>query len=169
MEQYELMSIVEGSRVSFIGDPSDQHDIGDMGLLIAADSDASHVRWTSGASKGEITFHSDDDLVVVSQEERRSAYYYDSLNDEKLVRISVRNVLDRLGPVGLLNALNDDGHLSVFQPIADEAISMVSSRIRQDSSFIEVLSDLDEDEGESFIAFATLSLLRDAFGYGGDD
>ncbi len=167
MESYGLMSLIEGSRVSFIGDPSDQHDIGDMGLLISADSGSSHVRWTSGASEGQITFHSDEDLVVVSKE-RRSAYY-DSLGDDKLVRISIRNVLDRLGSVGLLNALNDDGHLSVFQPIADEAISMVSSRIRQDPSFIEVLSDLDEDEGDGFIAFATLSLLRDAFGYGGGD
>ncbi len=164
------MSLIEGSRVSFVGYPDDQHDIGDMGLLISADGDASHIRWTSGVSEGQITFHVDEDLVVISQEQRGA--YYDSLDDDKLVRISIRNVLDHLGSVGLLNALNDDGHLSVFQPIAEEAISMVSSRIRQDPSFIEVLGNLDEDEGDDFIAFATLSLLRDAFGDGdggGDD
>lgn len=153
------MSLIEGLKVSYIGDPGDDLDIGDTGKVIASDGQASHIRWLTGKSEGQITFNDDFDLVVISKE-----VGYDDLMSGSLVTVAVRNTFDKLGQAGLLNALNDEGHLSVFQPIAEEAISMVAARIRQDASFVEVLSELDSEEGNDFVTYASLALLNDAFG-----
>ena len=156
------MSLIEGSKVSYIGDPTEELDIGDTGKLLVSDGHASHVRWLTGASEGEISLVPDDQLVMVAVEPRSS--YYDSLDGGRLVHVAIRNVFDRFGQVGLLNALNDEGHLSTFQPIAEEAIAMVASRIREDPSFVEVLGELDGDEGDEFVMYASFTLLKDAFG-----
>lgn len=152
----------EGQRVSYVGEVGDGLNIGDKGKVLSVDDGASHVLWTTGSRQGEVIFHTNLDLVV--EPNQTEANMMASEFYTPLVSVAVRDTYDRQGPVGLLNALNDEGHLAVFMPIAEEAIQMVASRIRQEPSFREVLAELGEDDGAEFVAFSTLQLLRDAFG-----
>lgn len=153
--------IREGSRVAYVGDGDDGLVPGDQGKVLANAGQANHVMWSTGVRAGEVTLTHEHDLVC-----QRQAARYEDLESGSLVTISVRNTWDRAGAVGLLNALNEEGHLATFAPIAEEAIRMVASRIRQDPSIGEVLARLDPDEGAEFVSFAATCLLRDAFGEG---
>lgn len=148
---------LEGQRVSFVGDTDNGIAVGDRGKVVSAETGASHVLWMTGARAGEILLHDHFDLVVSSNLPTDNF-------DSGLVSFSVRQTFDRYGSVGLLNALNEEGHLATFTEIAEEAVTMVASRIRQDPSFQEVLAHLDPEEGDDVVILAASVLLRDAFG-----
>ena len=150
--------IPEGEKVAFIGEPDEGHDIDDRGVVLQASGDASHVRWLSGPSKGQISLVANFDLVSV-----RDSGANDSL-EGPLVTIAVRDVLDKQGTTGLLNALNRDGHLTFFEPLAREAVAMIEDNIRNDPSFRPILSHLSANEAQDLVSLATSTLLRDAFG-----
>jgi len=78
----------------------------------------SHVMWSTGARKGEIVLVPDIDLVQTNG----ARISYDDCLDSGLVTIAVRETYDSGGAVGLLNALNDEGHLATFSQIAEEAL-----------------------------------------------
>lgn len=149
--------IAEGSRVSYVGD--DGIFVGDHGKVISNAGTGSHVLWSDGSRAGEITLESDYDLVVT---QGAKITYNDSL-DSALVTVAVRETYDTGGSVALLNALNDEGHLASFSTIAEEAMRLVASRIREDPSFTEVLAHLDDEEGADLVGLAASALLRDAF------
>jgi hypothetical protein len=151
----------DGAKVAFVGHPSDGVEIGDEGLVLQAGNTGSHVKWKTGAAKNTITLVGNDDLVINGSLAKHPLT--DGLEGD-VVGISVRATFDRRGAVGVLNALNEEGHLSAFGQIAEDAMQMVASRIRQDPSFVEVLAVLDPDEGASLVEVAAASLLRDAFG-----
>jgi hypothetical protein len=102
------------------------------------------------------------DLDVVAS--GHAARTYDDLDSGVLVTIAVRDTFDSQGQVGLLNALNEEGHLATFASIAEEAMHTVAARLRQDPSITEVLAHLDPEEGAEFVSFTASILLRDAFG-----
>lgn len=149
----------EGQRVAFCGDPQAGLSVDDRGKVLSSSGEASHVLWATGSRAGEVLLVSNLDLVVAGQ-----ARSYDDLDGGTLVTIAVRDTFDRTGHVGLLNALNEEGHLATFASIAEEAMQTVASRIRQDPSISEVLANLDPEEGAEFVAFTASVLLRDAFG-----
>lgn len=151
----------EGQRVAFVGDPQDGLQVGDCGKVLSSAEEGSHVLWSSGSRTGEVFLVENLDLVTSGATPRT----YDDLDSGSLVTIAVRDVYEGMGHVGLLNALNDEGHLATFAPIAEEAMQMVAARIRQDPSIGEVLASLDSDEGQEFVTLAVSVLLRDAFGY----
>lgn len=154
--------IPEGEIVSFIGEPI--HDtpveIGDMGRVLSAADSASHVQWRTGSMQGQITLMANSDLVIMHPEYDGSS---DSL-DAPIVTISARDVYDRSGPTGLLNALHVEGHLKFFEPLVQEAIERIASSIRDDPSFRPILAELGREEGDQLVSLATSTLLRDAFG-----
>jgi len=154
-----MSAIPEGARVSYCGDGGDGLVIDDKGKVLSAAGSGSHVMWSTGKRKGEITLTANVDLVAT-----RTVAYEDDLDSGGLVSVAVRDTYDSGGEVALLNALNEEGHLATFAPIAEEALQMVASRIRQDPSIREVLAQLDDDEGSGFVALAASVLLRDAFG-----
>ena len=90
----------------------------------------------------------------------------DDALDGPLVTIAVRDVYEREGTTGLLNALNHDGHLAFFEPLAVEAVEMIRDQIRTDASFRPILAQLSAGEAHELVALATSTLLRDAFGTG---
>lgn len=153
----------EGQRVAFVGDPEHGLQVDDRGKVLSSSEAASHVLWATGSRAGEVILVSNLDLVVSGHAPRT----YDDLDGGRLVTIAVRDTFDRQGHVGLLNALNEEGHLATFASIAEEAMQTVAARIRQDPSITEVLANLDPEEGAEFVAFTASVLLRDAFG--GDD
>lgn len=152
--------IHDGSRVSFVGHPSDGLGIGDHGRVFQAGASGSHVKWASGERRGEIDLIRNDDLVEMPTTGSLTA---DAITEPGLVSFAVRAVHSTSGDVGVLNALNAEGHLESFEDIAEDALAFVSSRIRQDPSFVEVLGQLEPDDGDDLVALAASTLLRDAF------
>lgn len=152
--------IREGKKVSYVGDGEDGVVIGDVGKVVADAGDASHVRWASGSREGQITLVPDLDLVVA----RATSHVLADSMETALVSVAVRDVYDSAGEAGLLNALNDEGHLATFSQIAEEAQQIVATRLRTDPSMVEVLARLEPEEASEFITFTASVLLRDAFG-----
>lgn len=152
----------EGQRVSYVGDGDHGLQPGDRGKVLSAEADSAHVLWTTGRQAGNLLFHDNYDLVAEGAG-RDSTHTIDSFH-EPLVSTAVRSTFDRYGSAGLLNALNEEGHLAVFAPIAEEAIQMVAARIREEPAFQEVLAHLDPQEGDEVVSVAAFVLLRDAFG-----
>jgi len=150
--------IPEGEQVAYIGEPNGSLDVDDRGRVVQAAGTGSHVHWTSGPSKGQITLETNLDLVSM-----RTRGDDDAL-DGPLVTIAVRDVYEREGTTGLLNALNHDGHLAFFEPLAVEAVEMIRDNIRTDASFRPILSQLSATEAQELVVLATSTLLRDAFG-----
>jgi hypothetical protein len=150
--------IPEGEQVAYIGEPNGSLEVDDRGRVVQASGTGSHVQWTSGPAKGQITLESNHDLVSM-----RTRSDDDAL-DGPLVTIAVRDVYEREGTTGLLNALNHDGHLAFFEPLAVEAVEMIRDNIRTDASFRPILSQLSASEAQELVVLATSTLLRDAFG-----
>ena len=152
----------EGRRVQFIGE-SDGLVLGEVGKLLSAGPTHSHIRWNSGQRKGSITLTANDDLVPFRSGEGTWEEIDDDLGTGDLVTVSARQVVDEGGIPALLNTMVIEGHLSTFGPAVDEAVGVIAARLRADPSMLEVLAELEEDEGEALIYRATQTLLRSAF------
>lgn len=160
-----MSTIRESAQVAYVGDGDQGLGIGDRGRVIAASGSASHVLWSSGSRTGALLLVDNDDLVEMSR--TQASLTADSLSDGRLVAVAVRDTYDAFGAPGLLNALNEEGHLASFSAYAEEAMEAVSAKIRQDPSMVEALACLEPEEQDSFVAFTTAVLLRDAFGQEG--
>lgn len=152
----------DGSRVSYIGSPTDGLEIGDEGRVLRAVSGGAHVLFRTGERKDELLFVPDRDLVINGQVCPSPSTWDDSLSDGTLVNTAARAVFDRQGPRGLLAALDEDGHLSLLAARAEEAVDSVSAAVRNDPNIAGVIAALDPEEAEVFIATATLALIREA-------
>lgn len=147
----------EGSHVSFVGSEydGDRLTVGDEGKVLSNGGSASHVLWATGDREGQITLTANNDLLAAEGQ---------SVHHEALVSMAVRDVYDRRGNSGLLRVLANEGHLAAISPVAEEALELVTARIRDDAAVQEVLASLDDDEADGFVSFAALALMRDAFG-----
>lgn len=157
----------EGQRVIYVGGPTDYVDLqpGCQGRLLVHAS-ATHAHFQG--STGNVYLVEHEDLAP----ERRTASVdplADSLEVGSISIFAVREIYDTEGESGVIQAMASSGHLASFSEIAEDALSMVASRIRQDPSFREVLAHLDEEEGESVLRMAAACLLRDAYGEIGDE
>jgi hypothetical protein len=156
----------EGQRVTYVGQPEEGLLPGETGrLLIMASSTAAHVQMPSGGIYLVMT----DDLVPVTGKKAAAPapdLLEDSLEVGTLPSFSASLVDEETDETELLNKMASAGMLSAFSDIAEEALMMISSRIRQDPVFREVLAGMDESEGESLVRLASTCLIRDAFGDG---
>lgn len=153
--------IRDGARVAFNGWPREHApEIGDVGKVLSAGTNGSHVLWQSGARSGQVELVANEDLEVVTAGRDEMA---DSM-ETRVVALGVRDVFDTGGSVALLNTLAETGHLSGFGTIAEEALTSVASRLREDPSIADVLAHLEADEADEFVHLASAVLLRDAFG-----
>jgi hypothetical protein len=154
----------EGQKVSYTGMDDDGLVLGDQGRVLLVQGAVINVMWTTGACADDVTAAYEHDLVVMG---RRATAAVDDLGDSLelggLSTFSARAAYDEGGSVALLNEMAASGHLSAFQEIAEEALNVVASRIRQDPSFRTVVAELDEDEAEGVLRLASACLIRDAF------
>ncbi len=156
--------IYDGSRVEYsgLGEGSLVH--GDQGAALVVSGTCAHVQWKTGALAGQVTpVHTDDLLPLGSRQGAVEDSLDDSLEVSGLGTFTARQIYDEGGSQGLLNAMADTGRLAAFQEIAEEALSLVASRIRTSPSFIALSAHLDEDEAEETIRLASAVLIRDAF------
>lgn len=155
------MRLADGQRVAYVGEGEDGLSVDDRGKVLSCGTTGSHVKWLTGARAGQITLTANMDIVPVS-----GRMAYDDLESGSLVTFAVKDTYEWGGKVALLNALTDEGHCATFESIAEEAIQLVATRLREDPSIKEVLSSLDEDDGSEFVSFTAVAILRDAFGEG---
>lgn len=157
----------EGQQVTYIGEPRDGLVHGDVGkVLTLASQDSANVMWSTGAQTGGVTLEFDYDLEGPRTRRARAQIdlLADSLDVGTIVSTSLREAYDSAGPEGLLTVMAEEGHLASFHDIAEEAMEMISARIRQDPSFRAVVAELDPEESEHLIRLASVSLVRDALG-----
>lgn len=153
----------EGAKVAYTGAEGDGLVVGDRGKVVSADGTVCHVLWSTGAKVHQITPHYEASLVTMSGFTDDHGLE-DSLDVGGLVTFSARNSFDAGGSIQVVSELADLGHLAAFSEIAEEAISLISARVRQDPSFRVATADLDEDEAEQVFRLASACLIRDAFG-----
>ena len=156
--------------MSYLGNPAEGLARGEQGRVISANGDSSHVMWSTGTRVNTVDLIEDVDLMVTAKARANTvvAHLADSLEVGPLVTLAVRETMDESGEAGLLNALNDSGHLGGLAQIAEDALEFVAARLRTDEAFCEVLAQLDQGERSSLVSLASSVLLRDAFS-GQDD
>lgn len=158
----------EGQQVTYVGLGTDSLASGDKGTLVAfAGQSAAHVWWRTGRAEGQATIEYLDDLSTGHTASRDPLE--DSLEVGGLTVQGVRETYATQGEAGVLNVMAEAGHLAAFSEYAEEALSLVASRIRQDPSFREVTGQLEEEAGEALLRLAAICLIRDAFGQPEDE
>jgi hypothetical protein len=153
----------DGSSVSYIGMGP---DFGHQASLLTTRGHAAHVKWASGPHAGAVTMVDTDDLVPTNQRAARVERdeLADSLDVGTIAATGVRAVQDAEGTVGVLGMLVRGGHLGDLQEIVDDAMATVVAHLRRNAGLREVVSQLDDDEGEDLVQTTAHVLLRDAFG-----
>lgn len=156
----------DGSRVAYTGVGGGPL-AGDEGAVLVTDGHAAHVQWKTGALAGQVTLVDTVDLVPLSA--RRGAVEAaldDSLEVAGVGTFTARQIYDDGGSEGLLNAMAEAGHLAAFTPIAEEALALVTGRLRACASIQQVVSHLEDDEADEVVRTAAAVLIRDAFTVG---
>lgn len=149
--------------VSYVGPDVDHLTMGDQGRVLSVSGSIGHVIWQSGDAEGQTTAHYEQDLAPVGSRQAVHEAIEDSLEVGGLVSFAVRDTFEQAGETGVLNAMAESGHLASFADIAEEAITLVATRIRADASFQAVLADLDPEDAEGVLRLASACLIRDAF------
>lgn len=161
--------IAEGRRVTYTGAEDDLGlVVGDRGQVLSHAGSHAHVLWAGGARTGKVDLVDTEDLVEASAPapRRRSAAaeISESLAYGTMLSVAVRDTYDEVGEAGLLNSLNESGHLGGMAEIAEDALRYVAGRVREDPAFGEVLGHLDPEEGDALVTLCASVVLRDAFG-----
>jgi hypothetical protein len=133
--------------------------------VLSADAVGSHVQWVTGARAGNVTLIPNEDIAA--QGSSRTAVHDEldeSLEYGSLVSIAVRDVYDIDGETGVVEAMNEAGHLASLARFAEEAVSVVAAQVRTSPAFEAVLSQLEPEEADAIVTTAAASLLRDALG-----
>lgn len=151
--------IKDGQRVVYVGYVDDSL-LGAEGRVLTCSDTSAHVKWASGA----ISLHALDELDPVAPGVTVESSLDESLDVGGIAVLAAREVYEEAGPAGVLNQMAEMGHLAAFAEIAEEALALVANRIRNDSSFRQVTSQLDEEDGEHLVRLASAVLIRDAFG-----
>lgn len=154
--------IRESSVVAYTGHETDGLVVGDRGRVVLSNDNVIHVLWTTGSKARQITPHYESSLVVITGSHGDGLD--DSLDVGGLVTFSARNSYEAGGAMQVVSELSDQGHFASLSDVADEAIALVSARIRQDPSFRVIAAELDEEEAEEVIRYASACVIRDAFG-----
>lgn len=158
--------ITEGSKVTYAGEDPFQ-DVGSIGKVVSAAGTYSHVMWESGPKGGMIEVVDNDDLLPyrdkpVTARRTTVADGFDSTLDMPgMPVLAVRSTYDEDGEEGLVTALNEAGRLAVLAEYAEEALSHIATRVRQDPAIAEVLAQLEPDEADSLVGRVSSLVLMD--------
>lgn len=157
--------IVEGSRVSYIGEPILGVVVGDNGKVVDSLPTHSHVLWACGERKGMIDLVSNEALVVSSSRATHNtvaAEMADSLAFGTMAVEGVRAVYDEHGVTGVVGALAESGHMTMLTELADEAVLGMVTAIRSNPQVVEVLATLEPEDQDLVIERMAATLLADS-------
>jgi hypothetical protein len=155
--------VSEGAEVAYTGLDGGDLCSGDQGRVLSLSGPVAHVFWTTGSCTDQVVPVYDRDLLPLASSDGMTDMLGDSLEVESLPPFSARAVYDSGGEVAVLNEMAETGSLAMFASIAEDALTLVASRIRSDSAFHAVMADLEDDEAEAVLRMASICLIRDAF------
>ena len=156
--------LYDGCRVAYTGMADGPLHTDDQGAVLVLDGHSAHVQWKTGSAAGSVSLVDSDDLTPL--ESRRGAVEAaldDSLEVAGLGTFTARQIFDEGGAEALLNAMVESGHLAAFTAIAEEALALVTGRLRTSAALHGVTSHLEEAEAEELVRTAAAALIRDAF------
>ncbi len=153
----------EGSRVVYVGDDP-MVGVGTQGKILShGGTGYEHVQWASGSRMGTVDPIAVEDLIPhrgTTVAGIAAPGFEDSLGYESTLHVAVRDTYDDLGEDGLLNALDEAGHIATLSAYADDALMAFASRVRQDPDFSHILSHLDDQEAEGLVSRVVSHLLQ---------
>lgn len=158
--------IVEGAKVTYAGDTDPYNEVGSHGRVVALSGTAAHVQWTDGPKTGAVDLVEQFELVEDrgNSTQTVAASFDAALDMPDSAVVAVRDTYDELGEEGLLNALNEAGHLAMLSGYVEEAVNTLSARVREDISLGTVLAQLESDEADSLVGRVASVLLTDRLG-----
>lgn len=157
----------EGGVASYLGVGREGVSLGDKGEILAFAGSGAWVKWKTGSRQGDIVAVDRYDLAPAPRIGREAVQHddlEDSLDVGPITTTSMRDVCDAEGTTSVLNMLASSGNLPGFAEIADEALSFVSHRVREEPAIRNVTAQLDGEDAEELIQLASFAILRDAFG-----
>lgn len=137
--------------MAYVGESSDR-EVGALGLIVSEAGSASHVAWDSG----DIVLERNFDLVVQAESDDLPQHYRGGLTS-----FSSRAVYDHRGGLGVIQKLNEEGHISAMSFLAEEAVQRFVGQVQDDPSMREVLAQLDADEGGEIVHLVANVLLTE--------
>lgn len=152
----------DGQGVTYAGSPRELLSPGDEGKILAISPTYAHVKWATGAARNQVTICDPDDLVSSARRDEVTASLDDSLEFGGVTVTSAVEDFEEDGALGVVASLSERGYLAPMSDAADEAIALVSARVRQDQGVRQVLAGLDDDSGELVIRQAAAVILREA-------
>lgn len=165
-----MTGLREGHLASYIGN-APAVPLGSQGEVLSLTGTGAFVKWVTGSRTGGVDLIDAMDLVEVPSRRRHEAMALppsddldDSLEVGFLPTTAAVQVQEDRGTPGLLTMLASEGRLRGLGNVAEEVLSVVAHRVRQDANVREVTSQLDADEAEDLIQLTALSLLQNAFG-----
>lgn len=157
----------EGDVVSWVGTGAPGGPaVGDVGRVASSSGNSGHVLWTTGSRSGRVDLVAEWDVVPAPTVPKTGHSVTASLTDSLSmdgVHTAVRDTFEESGPAGLLSAMHALGDLACFATIAEEALILVATRLREDPQFAHTLAALDDPDADSLVSLASSVLLRDAF------
>lgn len=164
----------EGQMVTSVGDGNDGIPLGAHGRILAlASNGAGHVQWMTAPLTGQVSFVPIlEDSVAPSSRRTQASLTLDGLEDSLEVgpihTTGARHLMVTGGPASVIQSLASSGAMAETGDLAEEALALVESRLRQTASLQQQLSELDEEDRNEIYRMASHELLSQAFG-GSDD
>lgn len=166
-----MTGLREGHLASYVGDGHGGIPLGAQGEVLSLAGSGTYVKWVTGSRLGAVDLVDNYDLVPVPPRRQATAMALapsDDLDDSLEVGFAPTTaavqVQEDEGTPGLLTMLASQGRLRGLANIADEVLSVVAHRVRQDAAVREVTSQLDPDQAEDLVRLTSLSLLQNSFG-----
>jgi hypothetical protein len=166
-----VIGLREGHLASYVGDGHDGIPLGAQGEVLSLAGSGAYVKWVTGSRLGAVDLVHNEDLVAVPPRRQATAMALppsddldDSLDVGFMPTTAALQTQEDEGAPGLLTMMASQGRLRGLGNIADEVLSVVAHRVRQDESVREVTSQLDGDQAEDLVQLTALSLLQNAFG-----
>lgn len=166
-----MSGLREGHLASYVGDGHDGIPLGAQGEVLSRAGSGAYVKWVTGSRQGVIDLVDTEDLVGVPQRRQRTAVALppsddldDSLEVGFMPTTAAVQTQEEQGAPGLLSMMASQGRLRGLTNMAEEVLSVVAHRVRQDANVREVTAQLDPDQAEDLIQLTALSLLQNAFG-----
>lgn len=153
-----------GGEVTYVGRDRDGLVFGVRGQVLSCTAAYAHVRWLEGAQQGQVGLYAADDLDDgASRINAVSASLDDSLEVGSLVSIaSAQEAYEETGGEGLVSHLASAGYLAAYSSVAEEALQLIDTSLRQDPVLRQLSAAMDPDEADEVYRVAARMLLSDS-------
>jgi hypothetical protein len=156
---------MHSGKVMYAGAEKDGLVPGVRGHVLSRTAAYAHVQWTEGSCQGDVGIYAlaDLDMDAASEPGSITASLDDSLEVGSFVSMaSAREAYEDLGGGGLVTHLAAGGYLSVYSSLAEEALTIVASRLQQDPVLQCLTASMDPAESDEVYRLAARTLMNES-------